>query len=50
MSRACGHHDLNKFGLEDLSTWHREMALLSGVHFSGMLAQGQTSPGDNSPE
>ena len=50
MARACGHHDLNKFGLEDLSTWHREMALLSGVHFSGMLAQGQTSPGDNSPE
>ena len=49
MARACGHHDLNQFDLDDLSTWHREIALLSGVHFSGVLAQGQTSPADISP-
>lgn len=36
MARACGHHALNEFSLNDLSTWHREMALLSGVHFSGI--------------
>ena len=35
MARACGHDDLAKFNKEDLATWHREMALLSGVSFSG---------------
>ena len=35
MARACGHDDLNKFTKEDLATWHREMALLSGVKYSG---------------
>jgi len=36
MARACGHNDFNKFNKDDLATWHREMALLSGVAFSGM--------------
>lgn len=36
MSRACGHNDFNKFNKDDLATWHREMALLSGVAFSGI--------------
>lgn len=36
MARACGHNDFNKFNKEDLATWHREMALLSGVAFSGI--------------
>ena len=36
MSRACGHNDFNKFNKDDLATWHREMALLSGVNFSGV--------------
>ena len=35
MARACGHDDLNKFNANDLATWHREMAILSGVKFSG---------------
>ena len=35
MARACGHNDLSKFNNNDLATWHREMALLSGVSFSG---------------
>jgi len=36
MARACGHDDLNKFNNNDLATWHREMALLSGVAYSGL--------------
>ncbi len=36
MARACGHDDLNKFNQNDLATWHREMALLSGVRYSGV--------------
>ena len=35
MSRACGHDHLNQFNKDDLATWHREMALLSGVMYSG---------------
>jgi len=35
MARACGHDHLNKFEKDDLATWHREMALLSGVNYSG---------------
>lgn len=35
MARACGHDDLSKFNKDDLATWHREMALLSGVMYSG---------------
>lgn len=35
MARACGHNDLAGFNKGDLATWHREMALLSGVKYSG---------------
>ncbi len=35
MARACGHDALSKFNQNDLATWHREMASLSGVRFSG---------------
>jgi len=35
MSRACGHDSLNKFTKNDLSTWHNDMALLSGIKYSG---------------
>jgi glutamate synthase domain-containing protein 2 len=34
MARACGHDHLSKFNKKDLSTWHKEMSLLSGVPFS----------------
>ena len=37
MARACGHNYLSKFNNNDLATWHREMALLSGVSFSGTM-------------
>jgi glutamate synthase domain-containing protein 2 len=36
MARACGHDSFGKFNSNDLATWHREMALLSGVKYSGM--------------
>ncbi len=38
MARACGHDHLNKFNDNDIATWHREMALLSGVKYSGFSA------------
>ena len=37
MARACGHDDLSKFNSNDLVTWHREMAELSGVSFAGVM-------------
>ncbi|MGR5235970.1 glutamate synthase-related protein [Vibrio alfacsensis] len=36
MARACGHHSLSQFNLNDLSTWNRDMAKLSGVKYSGV--------------
>jgi glutamate synthase domain-containing protein 2 len=35
MARACGHHDLSQFNRNDLATWDRDMAHLSGVKYSG---------------
>ncbi len=35
MARACGHDHLSKFEKDDLATWHRDMALLSGVDYAG---------------
>jgi len=37
MARACGHDHLNKLNNNDLATWHRDMACLSGVKYSGLL-------------
>ena len=37
MARACGHNHLNKLNKNDIATWHREMARLSGIHFSGLM-------------
>ena len=36
MARACGHDHLSKFNADDLTTWKREMADLSGVRFGGL--------------
>ncbi len=36
MARACGHDHLSKFAHDDLTTWKREMADLSGVGFGGV--------------
>ncbi|MGD9164682.1 MAG: glutamate synthase-related protein, partial [Chromatiales bacterium] len=37
MARACGHDHLNKFNQNDLSTWKREMSMLSGVRYAGLI-------------
>ena len=36
LARACGHTDLQEFVLDDLTTWKKEIADLTGVEFSGV--------------
>ncbi len=36
LARACGHRHLAEFGREDLVTWKREMAELSGAPYAGV--------------
>ncbi|OUS05124.1 glutamate synthase [Rhodobacterales bacterium 52_120_T64] len=36
LARACGHTSLSDFTYEDITTWKREMADLSGVRFAGL--------------
>jgi len=40
MARACGHNHLSQLNKNDLATWHREMAFLSGVKYSGFDLNG----------
>jgi glutamate synthase domain-containing protein 2 len=35
LARACGHRHLGGFSVDDLTTWDRELALLSGVRYAG---------------
>jgi len=34
--RACGHDHLNKFCIDDLTTFDREMAHLTGIDYAGV--------------
>lgn len=36
MARACGHDHLSKFNRDDLTTWKRDMADLSGIAYGGV--------------
>ncbi|MDJ0863364.1 MAG: glutamate synthase-related protein [Gammaproteobacteria bacterium] len=36
MARACGHTHLNQFCIDDLTTWNREMAHLTGIAYGGV--------------
>ncbi len=36
MARACGHHHLQQFCLDDLSTWNRDIAYLTGIAYAGV--------------
>ena len=36
MARACGHDHVSKFNQDDLTTWKRDMADLTGVAFGGI--------------
>lgn len=35
MARACGHDRFDKFSKHDLASWHRDMAELAGIQWSG---------------
>ena len=37
LSRACGHHRLGDFSLNDLTTWKRDIAYLTGVPYAGVV-------------
>lgn len=36
LARACGHDHLSGFNHDDLSTWDRDIAYLTGVNYAGM--------------
>ena len=36
LARACGHDHLNRFSLDDLTTFRRDLADLSGVAYGGV--------------
>ena len=36
MARACGHNHLNQFNADDITTWKKEMADLTGIQFAGV--------------
>jgi glutamate synthase domain-containing protein 2 len=36
MARACGHDHLNKFCVDDLTTWKKEMSELTGISYGGV--------------
>lgn len=35
MARACGHNHLNQFNQNDITTWKKDMAYLTGIKFAG---------------
>ena len=37
LARACGHPHLHNFSPDDLTTWKRDMAYLSGVRYAGVV-------------
>lgn len=37
LARACGHTDLSQFNPDDLTTWKREIAYLTGIKYGGVL-------------
>lgn len=39
MARACGHQHISGFNIDDLTTWKREMADLSGVAYGGVAGR-----------
>ncbi len=36
LARGCGHADLGEFQQTDLTTWKREIAELTGIHYAGV--------------
>ena len=38
MARACGHRHVSQFCVDDLTTWKRDMAELTGIAYGGVSA------------
>jgi len=36
LARGCGHSHLGEFVQDDLTTWKRDIALLTGIHYAGV--------------
>ena len=36
LARACGHTHLDQFEINDLTTWKRDVAYLTGVQYGGV--------------
>ena len=37
LARACGHSHFNQFSIDDLTTWNRDIAYLTGVKYAGVV-------------
>jgi hypothetical protein len=37
LARACGHDQLNQFSRDDLTTYNRDMAYLTGIPYGGVV-------------
>ena len=37
LARACGHDHFNQFTRDDLTTWNRDMAYLTGIPYAGVV-------------
>ncbi|MCB0179786.1 MAG: Rieske 2Fe-2S domain-containing protein [Anaerolineae bacterium] len=37
LARACGHTHLNQFSIDDLTTYNRDMAYLTGIPYGGVV-------------
>jgi len=40
LARACGHDDLQQFNPNDITTWKKDMAELTGISFAGLALRG----------
>ena len=38
MARACGHSHVDRFDANDITTWKRDMAHLTGIRYGGVDA------------
>lgn len=45
LARACGHDDLRKLNPQDIITWKRDMAHLSGIRYGGVSLSGRNFDG-----
>ena len=36
LARACGHNHLSRFSQDDLTTWNRDIAYLTGIAYGGV--------------